>query len=154
MAANSIAKICAATMVGGVFLAAVFLAGVRVGVSESAWLQSSVNGALLVGELRALRAGNATNLIQAKELELDAQVLNFHRFESKGHPWLFWPDSNNFEHERYLRSIASYRREFPPVMPMLDVPGTDQLSADIRQSNTDITSATKAIIKRYGKSAI
>ncbi len=140
-----------AVLVAGGLLASAFVAGVRVGASESAWLQSSVNGALLVGELRALRAGNASKLVQAKEMELDAQVLNFHRLESQGHPWLFWPETRNFENERYLRSIASYRREFPPVLPTLEVVGSDQVSVEMRQNNLDIANTTNSIISRYGQ---
>jgi hypothetical protein len=151
MAISSTTKIGAAIVVGGVLLAATFVAGVRIGAGESTLLQSTVNGALLVGELRALRAGEAAKLIQAKELELDAQILNFHRLESNAHPWLFWPDSNNFEHERYLRNIASYRREFSPVMPALGVPGFDQVSEEMRQANEDVASTTRSIITRYGK---
>jgi hypothetical protein len=151
MASHSTLKLLAASCIAVGLLASAFIAGVRTGASESAWLQSTVKGALLVGELRALRSGNAAGLIQMKELELDGQVLYFRRLQDQGHPWLFWPDSDNFEHERYLGSIASYRKEFPALMPTLVVPGSDRTNEAIRKGNREVAETTQAIIRQYGK---
>jgi len=131
--------------------AVAFVAGARVGASENALLQSSVNGALLVGELKALRAGRVDSVIYGKELELDSQVLNFSKFQASGYAWLFWPESPQYEHERYLRSIATYRKEFPPVLPTSQATGSDEVAKEMRENNARVAITTKWIVETYGK---
>jgi len=128
-----------------------FVAGVRTGANESALLQSTVNGALLVSELKTLRAGGAEKVIYGKELELDGQIYNIHRLQVDGRPWLFWPESSRYEHERYLRRIAAYRREHPPVLPQSKVTGTDEMSIQMRRTNEVIEATTNQLIDRYAK---
>lgn len=134
-----------------VLLASAFVAGVRVGATESDLLQSTVRATLLVSELRALRAAKTDRLVRAKELELDGEVLKYHRFLESGHPWLLLPESATFEHERYLRQVALYRKEFPAVVPTLEVTGTDETSVDMRAGAALIASTTEQIIRRFGQ---
>jgi len=134
-----------------VLLASAFVAGVRVGVAESDLLQSTVKATLLVGELRALRAGKTDGLVRAKEIELDGEVLKYHRLIESGHPWLLLPESATFEHERYLRQIALYRKEFPAVLPTLEVTGTDETSVQMRVGAALVASTTEQIIRRFGQ---
>ena len=132
-------------------LASAFIAGARVGVAESDLLQSTVKATLLVGELRALRAGKTDGLVRAKEIELDGEVLKYHRLIESGHPWLLLPESATFEHERYLRQIALYRKEFPAVLPTLEVTGTDETSVQMRVGAALVASTTEQIIRRFGQ---
>ncbi len=104
-----------------------------------------------MGELRTLRAGTGENLIQMKELELDRQVLYYHRLRTEGHPWLLWPESEDIDFPRHLRSIAQYRLEHRAVIPSLPMAGSDQMSREMRQASTDIAHTTTEIIKAYGK---
>lgn len=134
-----------------VLLASAFVAGVRVGATESDLLQSTVRATLLVGELRALRAVKIDGLVKAKELELDGEVLKYHRLLESGHPWLLLPESATFEHERYLRQVAVYRKEFPPVVPALEVTGTDETSVEMRARAALIASTTEQIIRRFAQ---
>jgi len=132
-------------------LASAFIAGARVGVAESDLLQSTVKATLLVGELRALRAGKTDGLVRAKEIELDGEVLKYHRLIESGHPWLLLPESATFEHERYLRQVALYRKEFPAVVPTLEVTGTDETSVQMRVGAALVASTTEQIIRRFGQ---
>ena len=131
-------------------LAAVFVAGVRAGANEDAMLQSTVRAALLVGELRALRGGKVESLITSKEIELDGQILQYQRLSDEGHPWLLLPESASFEHDRYLRQVARYRREFPSVIPTLPVMGSDATSIAMREGAANIARTTEQIVRKYG----
>ena len=132
-------------------LTSAFVAGVRVGATESDLLQSTVKATLLVNELRALRAGKTDGLVRAKEIELDGEVLKYHRLLESGHPWLLLPESATFEHERYLRQVAMYRKEFPAVVPTLAVTGTDETSVEMRAGAALVASTTEQIIRRFGQ---
>ena len=96
-------------------LASGFVTGVRVGVYEHMLLNGAVKASLLAGELRALRAGNVDGIIRLKELELDGEIASYALFRDGGHPWIFWPISEHFEHDRYMKNVAGYRRIHPPV---------------------------------------
>lgn len=143
--------IVGATALSFLLLASAFIAGVRAGTTESDLLQSTVKATLLVSELRALRAGKTEGLVRAKEIELDGEVLKYHRLLESGHPWLLLPESSTFEHERYLRQVALYRKEFPAVVPSLEVTGTDETGAEIRAGAALIASTTEQIIRRFGQ---
>jgi hypothetical protein len=132
-------------------LGGAFVIGVRFGATQSELIQSTVKATLLVGELRALRAGKTEALIRSKELELDGQVYLYQRLLDEGHVWLFWPNSNAFEHERYLRKVAIYRKEFPASMPALEITGTDSTSEEMRKANAQVAKTTEAIVRTYGQ---
>ncbi len=34
-----------------------------------------------------------------------------------GTPWLFWPNSQVFDHQRYIRKVVTYRKQYPLVTP-------------------------------------
>lgn len=65
-----------------------FVGGFFVGVKEGVWqfflLESSVKASLLTYELQALRAGNAKKIIDAKEIELDGELVRFADFRREG----------------------------------------------------------------------
>ena len=138
-------------LLGVVLLASAFVAGARVGATESALSLSTIKATMLVGELRALRAGKIDPLIRAKELELDTEVLMYHRFSESGHPWLLWPDTENLEHERYLRQVALYRKQFPAVMSKIEISGTDDVSAQLRAQSVELDRTTERIVRQYGQ---
>lgn len=141
----------ASVVLGLVILAATFLAGVRVGATESAWLQSPVNAALLVRELRTLRAGKTEGLVSLKELELDTQVLLLHQLSTNGHPWLFWPQDVEFGNNRFFREVALYRKEFPAVIPGIQIQGTDEIHAEMRANGAKIQHMTDKLVREFGQ---
>jgi hypothetical protein len=135
-----------------VALVAAFLVGVRVGATQTELLQSTVRATMLASELRALRAGNKLDaLVNAKELELDSQVLLYARAQKSGGLWLLWPESQSYEHERYLRNVAAYRKEYPAALPKIEVGGTDQTSQEMRNAAALVAQTTEEVIRTYGK---
>ncbi len=133
-------------------LVAAFLVGVRVGVNQFMLMESTIKATMLVGELKALRSGNKTEeLINSKELELDTQVFLYAHLLKSGHPWLFWPDSKSFEHERYLRNIAAYRKDFPALKSRTHIGGNAELSQAMRASDELIERTTNDIVRRFGR---
>ena len=124
-----------------------FIAGVWVGADQLLLLDSTPRAALLVGELRALREGKTRELIQTKELELDAQVLQYARAQQHGAPWLFWPISESIESERHLKLLASYRAEHPSTFPS----GNASASPDERHAEQLLRATTNDILLRHAK---
>ena len=81
-------------------LFAAFIIGVHVGSHQLLLMDSSAQAVLLANELKAIRAGTAEKLIEKKEIELDGKVVWALQFEEYGHPWMFYPISENYDHER------------------------------------------------------
>ena len=119
------------------------------GAFQSELAQSTVRASLVVGELRSLRTGQIDSLIRLKELELDSQVSRYQQFLDYGHPWLLWPTSRHFEHDRYLGTVAHYRQQHPPVMPSITVSETDPFAGEINANNASIARTTEEIVRRY-----
>ena len=134
-----------------VSVATAFIAGVHVGASESLLLRSTSEAALLVGELRALREAKYSELIGKKELDLDTQVLFYSKLQTEGHPWLLWPLSESFEHERYLRTVAQYRKQFPVVMTSVVAQGQGEYARELKATAELINRTTEDIIRGYGR---
>ena len=97
--------------------AASFVFGARYGVYQHYLMNSSVEAALLTGELEAMRGSNLDLLIQGKEVELDGLLAIYGKFVEVGTPWLFWPTSQVFDHQRYIRKVVIYRKQYPLVTP-------------------------------------
>jgi hypothetical protein len=133
-----------------VALIAAFLVGANVGANQFLLLESSVTGALRVHELRALRAGKVQELVGAKEAELDSQVLLYSRLVSEGQQWVLWPLSSSVNHERYLRLIAAYRKEFPSQMSARVEEVAPAMQAELREAQAVVEHTTQEIIRRYG----
>jgi hypothetical protein len=106
--------------------------GVHVGQQQFSLMESAVRAALVSGELRALRGGKAQQLISSKEIELDGLIVHALTFQEQGHPWLFWPFDEPYEHTRYLQYVAAYRNEHPAVIPELPVSAS---SPDVHEAN-------------------
>jgi hypothetical protein len=134
----------------GIFGAGIFV-GTHVGVHEFSLIESSARAALLVGELSALRAGATQKLIDAKEIELDGEVVRAMRFQDHGHAWLFWPEDMNYDHNRYLTRVAQYRRQYPAVIPKLEPSGPEQLKAEMSAHAREVQQATDRLVGVYGK---
>ena len=104
----SLAVVATAALLFGVFVA-----GAYAGFYQWWLMDSSARATLLAGELRTIREGNSDILIATKEIELDGAIVRAMQFQESGHPWLFWPFEKSFEHERFLRSVAEYRKLYP-----------------------------------------
>ena len=118
-----------------------FWIGVWVGIGQHILIESSVKASLLSGELRALRSNDKEklgHLIDAKEMELDGQILMFSRYEEEGMPWILWPFNTIYEHDRTMRSASLYRKEYPS-------PGT--LSDDATMK--EVAAVVKDVTDRY-----
>lgn len=142
-------------ILGGLVAASLFGAGfclgVNTGVREFALIEGSVRAAVLVHELSALRAGSTQKLIDAKEVELDAQVVKAMQFQDHGREWLFWPDGENYEHARYLTRVAQYRREHPAPTPKLEFGGSESFKAEMAGYAGEVQQATDRVVSTYGK---
>ena len=96
--------------------AASFVFGVRYGVYQNYLMNSSVEAALVTGELEALRGANLAPLIQAKEVELDGLLATYGKFIQVGSPWIFWPESRVFDHHDYIGKAVTYRMQYPETL--------------------------------------
>ena len=94
-------------------IAASFIIGAKYGAYQFQLLNTGVEASLLAGELEALRTGKANLLIPGKEVELDGALVLHGNYLKSGMPWLFWPESQLFENERYLQKVLAYRKQHP-----------------------------------------
>ena len=132
-----------------------FLAGLKVGAhagqAEFVMREGSVKAALLVGELRALRGGNSMKLIEAKEVELDGEIVKALAYRESGHPWLLWPFDGAYEHARYLRSAAGYRSEYPASVPQLPIGEGNPMADEMNSYAQLVRERTRELLRDYGK---
>lgn len=135
---------------GLILLFAAFKIGVHVGAYESWQMDSSAKASLLVGELKAIRAGKAEGLIGAKEVELDGAISQALRFRESGASWLFYPFSSAYDHERYLRFAAAYRKEHLSPTPKLGF-GTDgELKQQMEDYRAEVALRMSQLQQQYG----
>jgi hypothetical protein len=125
--------------------------GATVGVEQFAKMDSSARASVLASELQALRAGNVGKIIEAKEIEVDSNVVNAIEFQKSGMPWLFWPNDLAWNHERSLGYVAQYRKQYPPVAPKFAPPEGSRDPGDLRGFAADTERSTKELLERYGK---
>ena len=125
--------------------------GVHVGQQQFVLQEGSVKAALLVGELRVLRSGNVQKLIPSKEIELDGEIVKALAFRESGHPWLFWPFDGAYEHDRYLRSVAAYRTEYPASIPLLPIADESPMAGEIKTFSLLVRERTQELLRDYGK---
>jgi hypothetical protein len=132
-----------------------FAAGVKLGAhmgqQQFVLQEGSVKAALLVGELRVIRGGNAEKLIPSKEIELDGEIVKALTFRESGLPWLLWPSSNAYEHDRYLRSAAAYRIERPAAIPQLSFEENNPMADDMKSYGHLVRDRTEELVRDYGK---
>jgi hypothetical protein len=139
---------------GAVAVAALFIAfvvGAYVGADQLLQMDSSAKASLLVHDLKALRSGANEKLINTKENELDGAVMQALRFQESGHPWLFYPLSDSFDHEKYLRAVALYRESHPSPTPNLDFGGDNEQSKEMKAYRAEVATRTAQLLERYGK---
>lgn len=132
-----------------------FAAGVKLGAhtgqQQLALQEGSVKAALLVGELRVIRGGNAEKLIPSKEIELDGEIVKALAFRESRLPWLLWPFGEAYEHDRYLRSVAAYRTEHPAAIPRLSLGENNPMTGDMKSYGQLVRDRTEELVRDYGK---
>ena len=148
---RSTTKLVLAVVVLGATFAAGFRFGVHVGLHEFTLVEGSVKASLLASELRALRGGATGKVIGAKEVQLDGEVVNAFRFRETGRSWVFWPYADTYEHDRYLRNVASYRLEYPSPAPELEFGGDASHKADMRNYTDEVAKRTRELTENYGR---
>lgn len=144
-------KIFATALFGVLLFLAGMMTGAHVGPREFAMQEASVKATLLVSELRLLRAGQSQKLIQNKEIALDGEIVKALAFRESGSPWLFWPLNPNYEHSRYLRAVAAYRAEHPPMVPQLPVAEQTPMTDDMKSFALQVRDRTQELLRDYGK---
>jgi len=127
------------------------LTGATVGAEQFLKMDSSARASVLTSELQALRAGNIDQIIEAKEIEVDGNVVNAIEFQKSGMPWLFWPNDGSWNHARSLGYVAQYRRQHPPVAPKFAPPAGTPDPSDLRGFATDVDRSTRELLERFGK---
>lgn len=125
--------------------------GAKIGVQQFAQMDSSAKAAVLTSELRMLRQGNGSRLVQGKEIEVDGHVAMAIQFQDSGIPWLFWPQNTEWDHSRYLKQVAEYRKDYPPVVPKIAPPPGDPDPSDFRGFSQIVELSTQKLLERYGK---
>ena len=90
-----------------------FIAGTMSSTFTLEFLDSSAKAALLTHELRRLRSGDVDEYLSTKEVELDGAIYNHVRYRRGIYPYLAWPVSMQYDHEKYMRTVLDYRKEFP-----------------------------------------
>lgn len=122
------------------------------GVHQFLLLESSVKATLLASELKGLRADRVKQVINAKEIELDGEVVRFSHFRREGKPWIFWPrDGYERDHTRYMQNVAAYRKEHPPVIPTLDFGENNPIKGEMTAFGKEVKDVTNDVLKEYGK---
>lgn len=139
------------TCIGVVCLCAVFVLGARFGAQQFQLMDSSIQANFIVGELRALRDGSPEKLIASKEIELDAAIVRALQFQESGHSLVFWPAEASYEHERYLRSAATYRQLHPSPTSELHFAGDGERRELIERYRADVSRANRELLERYGR---
>lgn len=125
--------------------------GVHVGQQQFVLQEGSVRAALLVGELRALRAGGVQKLIPSKEMELDGEIVKALAFREAGYPLLFWPLDGVYEHDRYLRSVAAYRTEYPAAISEISIQESNPMAVEMKAFAHLVRERTQELLRDYGK---
>lgn len=138
-------------VIAGVALFISFVVGAHVGAVEYIEMNSSTRAYLLVHDLQAIRPSGNEKLIGAKEVELDGEVTRALRFQEFGHPWMFWPFSEGYDHERYLRAVAVYRNAHPSPTPTLEFGGDDDQRREMKIYRAEVATRTAQLLERYGK---
>jgi hypothetical protein len=133
----------------GLFIA--FMVGLYVGADQLLKMDSSAKAALLVHDLQAIRSGTNEKLIKVKEVQLDGEIAQALRYQEFGHPWLFWPFSESYDHEKYLRTVAQYRKEYPSPTATLELGGDDEQKRNMEGYRAEVVTQTTQLIERYGK---
>lgn len=129
-----------------------FFVGVKEGVEQFFLLESSVKASLLTFELQALRAGNSKKIIEAKEIELDGELVRFGDFRSQGRPWVFWfQDGDDRDHTKYMKRVAAYRKQYPPFTPTIDFGKDNPMKEEMEKHAAEVNKVTAEILKEYGE---
>lgn len=144
-------KVLAAVLLVGLTFVLGLKIGVHVGVAQFVQQEGSVKAALIAGELRAMRAGSTDKLISGKEVELDGEIVKALAFRESGHPWLFWPFQEAYEHTRYLKSAAAYRSQYPAVVPELQIGEENPFASEMKSYAQVVRERTNELLRDYGK---
>ncbi len=131
-----------------------FFVGVREGLKQFFLLESSVKASLLTYELQSLRAGNAEKFMNTKEIELDGQLILFSKFRHEGHPWIFLFEGEDWQgrdHAKYMKRVAAYRKQYPPVIPTIDSGENNPIREEMERYKQDVKNITAEILEEYGK---
>jgi hypothetical protein len=142
-------------MVGGVGFVGGFFVGAKDGVLQFFLLDSSAKASLLTYELQSLRAGNAKTIIEAKEIQLDGEVVRFAAYRREGRPWVFFLENwEERDHNKYMKRVAAYRKQYPPFIPTVDFGTNNPMKEDkdeMEKYAQEVKDVTAEILKEYGK---
>jgi hypothetical protein len=140
-----------AVVAGAIGLVSGFAVGVREGVTQFFLLDSTARASLITFELQALRKDNVETIIEAKEIELDGEVVRATELLREGRPWIFWPSFEyERDHTRYLEKVASYRQEHPPVVPKVEHGPNSPIREEMEAFADNVKESTRQIISEYG----
>ncbi|NML26348.1 hypothetical protein [Zoogloea dura] len=136
--------------VAAVALLISFIAGAYIGSVQFWQMNSSTRAYLLVRDLQEIHAGSYEKRVKTKEMELDIEIMQALSFLESGHPWLFWPFSEGYDHDTYLRTVALYRKAHPPITATLDCCEDEELKKGMDAYRAEVARRTTQLIERYG----
>jgi hypothetical protein len=129
-----------------------FFAGVNEGIKQFFMIESSVKASLLTHELRSLRDNDLETSITSKEIELDGEVVKFTKFQREGRPWVFlFLGGVERDHEKYMRNVASYRKEYPAVLPTIEYSNDNSMKEEMEQYKKKVVEATESVVNEFGE---
>jgi hypothetical protein len=138
----------------GLSVVIAFAAGICVGaifgVDQFHKWESAAKASVLTTELRALRAGNADKIIQAKEVELDGNVVNAVAFQESPMRSLLSFFVYPYDQTQSLKRVAQYRKQYQPVAPTIAPASGADDPADLRGFARDVSRSTEVLLQRYG----
>lgn len=127
-----------------------FIAGAYIGAVQFSQMNSSSRAYLLVRDLQEIRAGTHDQQVKSKEAELDSEVVQALSFLEFGHAWLFWPFSEGYDHDTYLRSIARYRKAHPSITAEICCSEDKEEEIGMKSYRAEVARRTTQLIERYG----
>ena len=112
-------RIAVSAAVGLLLLVVGLVLGYRAGYNDSAVLTASVQSALTIGALRALRQDKPDEAIHRLETSLDGNLITYWALEKEWRPSveLFGHDNER----KLFQRAADYRKEFPSQSPSAEV---------------------------------
>lgn len=124
-----------------------YVVGARDGVYQNDLLNSSVRASLLVSELKVLKKGEQSSLISSKEIELDNEIAKFSIMNESGRVWVLWPESEVFEHDRYMSSVVEYRLANPSRYDQDFI--SELVGEELKKKATETATRVQQVIDQY-----
>lgn len=128
-------------------IAAAFVLGARVGVTEFLYADAQYKASILAYQLEALRAGKPAIVITGMETSLNGELANHGKYMESRLTWL-WPDLRS-EDDRPIMNAVAYRIAHPYDEPDESKPESWNPGADMNSQFVKDTIEGQRIMNSY-----